>query len=225
MRDEDREEWFKVKRIFLANCKETSCHYCNIPITQKNMSVDHKHPIAKGGGVFDLKNLALCCKPCNRFKSDYDYDYFVANRTKIIADFKQRQKEFFARKAENDKFKSLKKSKDLSACFSDEEFFVESENEISIKKYRSNKVSLVRIKDQSIEFNFAETFPSEKESLLKEKVKLIVSSYGNPIKAMKLYVDFDLTYVIFEAGFLVKVSLENGEETLISNKQLSQLTR
>ena len=130
MRDEDREEWFKVKRVFLANCKETTCHYCDILITQKNMSVDHKHPIAKGGGVFDLNNLALCCKPCNRFKTDYDYDYFVKNRVQIIEDYRQRQREFMARKQENNKFQSLKENKDLRACFSDEEFDVENENEV-----------------------------------------------------------------------------------------------
>lgn len=223
MRDEDREEWFKVKRVFLASCKDTHCHYCNVLITNKNLSVDHKHPIAKGGGVFDLTNLLLCCKVCNRFKSDYDYDYFVANRIQIIEDFKQKQREFEARKAEQAKFDSLLRNKDLAACFEKDE--LNYENEETIKKYRSLNVSLVRIKDQSIEFNFAETFPSEKEQELKDKVKMLLSSYGNPIKAMKLYVDFALTYVVFEAGFFVKVSLDNGQEELLTRKQAAQLTR
>ncbi len=221
MRNEDRQQWFKVKKQFLANCKETSCHYCGVKITDSNLSVDHKHPTSKGGDVFDLNNLALCCKFCNKLKTNYDYDFFVKNRENLIVELKLKREAFVARKKQLQQYHDLLKDKQIEKLFDGKE--LSFDEEVTIKKYRSTKVSLIRIKPNYIEFNFAETFPSEKEELLKEKFYFLLESYGNPVKAMKIYIDFDMTYIVFDMGFYVKISLETGVEEVISGKQAAQI--
>jgi hypothetical protein len=225
VKDSDRPKWFKVKDQFLKQCRETTCHYCQVLITDKNRSVDHMTPIAKGGSVFDLNNLALSCKRCNRFKSDYDYNYFVKNREEIITKYYQKIKEQQDRIAENEKFLAINRSKDLKACFLPDVF--EPEFEDSLKKFRSDKVSLVRLTPNSLEFNFGETFPDEKEELLKSEVKTLIDIYGKPVKAIKAYVNFEVTEVVFEVNtkFKVLVKLDTKEEKLLSKKEAAQWIR
>lgn len=219
MRDEDRNQWFKVKKVFLQNCKDTHCHYCQVLITDLNRSVDHKHPIAKGGGVFDLNNLLLSCKRCNRFKSDYDYDYFVKHREEIVANFYKKIAALKERKAVAEKFHSINRSKDLEVCFTDD--FFEPEEEEVIRKFRSTKVSLVRVTPTSLEFNFAETFPVEKEEELQDKIREMLLVYGTPVKAIKMYINFELTHVLVEVNnkFKVLVDLADNTEKLLSKKE------
>lgn len=33
-------------------------------------TVDHVHPISKGGAVFDVKNVVPCCSKCNQKKGN-----------------------------------------------------------------------------------------------------------------------------------------------------------
>lgn len=188
MRNEDRQQWFKVKDVFLQNCKDTTCHYCGVPITDKNRSVDHKHPIAKGGGVFDLNNLALCCKRCNRFKSDYDYSYFVENRKQIIEDYYQRIQDKMARREEGEKFASIKKSKNLQDWFTSEVY--DPEEEIEIKKFRHQFLSLITVGSKTLTFNFSESLPEGQEEIIKEKVYNFLENFGTPVKVIGCYVDF-----------------------------------
>ena len=48
------------------------CHYCDSgPLDPEIAEIDHRVPISKGGSD-DIENLALACRPCNRWKSDYD---------------------------------------------------------------------------------------------------------------------------------------------------------
>lgn len=216
MRNEDRQQWFKVKAVFLQNCKDTSCHYCNVPITNKNTSVDHKHPIGKGGDVFDLNNLALCCLKCNRLKSDYDYEYFKANREQILKDLFQRISEKQSRQAEQEKWLTINGSKNLKDWFLDIPFNPEQENEL--KRFRSQTVSLVRIYPNLLEFNFSENLPDETCELIKERVGAVLQKFGTPVKAMMNYVDSAGRYILFENKVLL--NMETMTEKLLTKKEL-----
>ncbi len=45
----------------------TTCHYCSEKLTEKNLSIDHKLPVSRGGDT-NLENIAFCCKKCNSEK-------------------------------------------------------------------------------------------------------------------------------------------------------------
>jgi 5-methylcytosine-specific restriction endonuclease McrA len=44
-----------------------TCYYCAKELTQENISLDHKKPLARGGSS-KIANLVLCCKDCNMTK-------------------------------------------------------------------------------------------------------------------------------------------------------------
>lgn len=217
MRNEDRAQWFKVKDVFLRKCKDTTCHYCGILITNKNLSVDHMKPIAKGGGVFDLNNLALCCKKCNRLKSDYDYDYFKANREQILKDLFKRIKAKESRREEQEKWLTINGSQDLKDWFMDVEYVPEEENEI--KRFRHNFLSLIRVTPTLLEFNFAENLADETCDLIKERVGEALKKLGTPVKVMKNYVDNKGQYILFENRVLL--NLETFEQKVLNKKEMS----
>lgn len=217
MRNEDRPHWFKVKAIFLQNCKDTVCHYCGVLITKQNMSVDHKHPIAKGGGVFDLNNLALCCKKCNRLKSDYDYEYFKNNREEILKNLMNRIKEKNSRREELEKWITINGSKNLSDWFIDVEFNPMDENEI--KMFRKEHLSLVRFSPTLLEFNFSEKLPDEMCEVIKEKVGEVLKKLGTPVKAMKNYVDSSGKYILFENNVLL--NMDNFSQKVLNKQELN----
>jgi hypothetical protein len=221
VRNEDRAQWFKVKDVFLQNCKDTSCHYCGVTITNKNRSVDHKHPIAKGGGVFDLNNLALCCKKCNRLKSDYDYDFFKSNREQILQDLFKRINAKQSRRAEQEKWLTINGSQDLRDWFMDVPFMPEEENEI--QRFRSQFVSLVRLSPTQIEFNFSEALSEETCELIKERVWAVLTKIGTPVKVMKNYVDVTGRYLLFENRVLM--DMVTFEEKVMNKKDMGLFNR
>lgn len=216
MRNEDRPKWFKVKAVFLRQCKDTACHYCGVLITKENESVDHKHPIAKGGGVFDLNNLALCCKKCNRLKSDMDYDYFKQNRKQILQDLFKRIKEKQGRREELERLLTINASRDLKDWFVDSPFFPNSELEIS--KFRTPHKSLVRFSPNSIEFNFNANVSDEQKELIKERVWGVLQKFGTPVKAMKNYVDDKGQYIHFENRVIL--NMETFTQKIATKKDL-----
>jgi 5-methylcytosine-specific restriction endonuclease McrA len=90
-RNDPDNPWFEVEakinfsRSFLTRWKEKhgtiKCTYCpktDLVIEYEGMSVpkgvlatiDHVHPISRGGGVFDLKNVVPCCSSCNQKKGN-----------------------------------------------------------------------------------------------------------------------------------------------------------
>jgi 5-methylcytosine-specific restriction endonuclease McrA len=44
-----------------------ACPDCGGPLTTANFSLDHRHPVCRGGG-HALANLAVTCAACNRAK-------------------------------------------------------------------------------------------------------------------------------------------------------------
>ena len=65
---------YEKKTIYAkANGK---CAICGKPIKFKEMTVDHKIPLSKGG-TNDLSNLQLAHLMCNRAKSDLMNDEFM----------------------------------------------------------------------------------------------------------------------------------------------------
>lgn len=221
MRNEDRDAWFKVKDVFLQNCKDTDCHYCGVTITNKNRSVDHKHPIAKGGGIFDLNNLALCCLKCNRLKSDYDYNYFKTNREQILQDLHKRINAKNSRRAEQEKWLTINGSQDLKDWFMDIPFNPDEENEM--KLYRNPMVSLVRFSPNQVEFNFSETLPDASCELIKERVWEVLKKFGTPVKAMKNYVDISGQYMLFENRVLL--NMDTFTQKVLTKKEIGLFTR
>jgi 5-methylcytosine-specific restriction endonuclease McrA len=50
----------------------TKCVYCSKEITGKNKTVDHMIPLSRGG-LNSMRNLAVCCAYCNRYKFNKSY--------------------------------------------------------------------------------------------------------------------------------------------------------
>ena len=79
-----RMERIEFSRNFLTNKQKLGplkCTYCpktNLVIELDGMSVpqniiatiDHIQPISKGGGIFDVNNICVCCGSCNGKKAD-----------------------------------------------------------------------------------------------------------------------------------------------------------
>ncbi|TPG50165.1 HNH endonuclease [Rhodanobacter glycinis] len=53
------------------------CHYCGTRLTDSDITLDHLHPKAKGGGN-GISNMLPACRACNRMKGDMDYRDFIA---------------------------------------------------------------------------------------------------------------------------------------------------
>ena len=51
------------------------CLYCNERVTHANVSLDHRVPVARGGG-HEMSNLAFICQPCNKAKGDMTEEEF-----------------------------------------------------------------------------------------------------------------------------------------------------
>lgn len=53
------------------------CVYCGTCLDLENATLDHVHPLAKGG-AHNPGNLVLACSRCNRLKSDMlPYEFFA----------------------------------------------------------------------------------------------------------------------------------------------------
>jgi hypothetical protein len=70
-----------VAKIFITTDK---CIYCKRQFTiENNKNIDHINPLNLGG-IHELKNIAICCKECNRSKNRQSlYDWL--NLCKLIA--------------------------------------------------------------------------------------------------------------------------------------------
>jgi len=56
------------------------CHYCNKPLIEQQMTLDHKHPFALGGDD-SLENLVIACLRCNREKGNQRYEDYQRFRS------------------------------------------------------------------------------------------------------------------------------------------------
>jgi 5-methylcytosine-specific restriction endonuclease McrA len=52
-----------------------TCHYCKQPIKKGDLTIDHAEPSVLGG-VGDLQNLLIACKPCNARKGRLPIECF-----------------------------------------------------------------------------------------------------------------------------------------------------
>ena len=57
----------QLKEYWLKRGKH--CFYCNVKLTEENITVDHEIPRSKGGSE-DSENLVPCCISCNRKKGN-----------------------------------------------------------------------------------------------------------------------------------------------------------
>jgi len=77
----DLEYTYITKRVDYAKIVEKklkgNCEYCGVKLTRKNLSVDHKIPLSRGGNTSE-ENLAYCCDKCNNAKGEMDYEEYVA---------------------------------------------------------------------------------------------------------------------------------------------------
>lgn len=65
----------KIKKMVEA-ALETTCTFCNIPLTLDILGVDHREAVSKGGKT-DYKNLNFkVCKTCNRIKGNFSEFFF-----------------------------------------------------------------------------------------------------------------------------------------------------
>lgn len=55
------------------------CAYCGVALTLKTMTLDHMHPVARGGPP-DLDNIVAACAACNTQKSAQPVEQFCAPR-------------------------------------------------------------------------------------------------------------------------------------------------
>jgi len=57
-----------MRRVALRDCGQR-CVYCASPLDVLNATLDHVHPLARGG-THDPANVVAACGPCNRLKGD-----------------------------------------------------------------------------------------------------------------------------------------------------------
>jgi len=72
--------WAHRKALQLIALYGDVCAYCSVPLTDRNRTVDHVQPRARGGRNH-LANLALSCSRCNHLKKDRclaDWKIFLA---------------------------------------------------------------------------------------------------------------------------------------------------
>lgn len=87
------------------------CHQPNLKIEFDGMkipnnikaTIDHIEPISTGGGVFDVKNIAVACGKCNTLKSNMPVTDFLMK----FAVYLGKKREFFANKLSKQKSKEL----------------------------------------------------------------------------------------------------------------------
>lgn len=58
---------FSKSSVFVRD--NYQCQYCNKELNSKSATVDHVHPVSKGGKNTFL-NTVTSCKPCNNWKDD-----------------------------------------------------------------------------------------------------------------------------------------------------------
>lgn len=56
--------------------ERTTCPYCAVKLTRKNVVMDHIIPLAKGG-AHSAANIVACCRPCNTKKQAKEFVVWV----------------------------------------------------------------------------------------------------------------------------------------------------
>ena len=74
-----------AKRDTLKDCGR-QCVYCSTPLTKRAATLDHVHPLARGG-TNDQRNLVACCHACNQDKSDRTHEEFFDRHPEAAAHF------------------------------------------------------------------------------------------------------------------------------------------
>ena len=65
-----------LKRSALRDC-ERRCVYCAATLGLESATLDHVHPVSRGGDN-DAGNLVVACGPCNRMKGDMlPFEFFA----------------------------------------------------------------------------------------------------------------------------------------------------
>jgi 5-methylcytosine-specific restriction endonuclease McrA len=57
-----------MRNVALRDCGQR-CVYCASPLESHTATLDHVHPLARGG-AHDPQNVVVACGPCNRLKGD-----------------------------------------------------------------------------------------------------------------------------------------------------------
>lgn len=87
--EQERAEWNAFRLQFLRASSMT-CEYCQkAGLTEELVpgqgfpmlaTLDHVHPVSKGGAVYDPANLKVACFPCNKSKADLTLDEWLSRR-------------------------------------------------------------------------------------------------------------------------------------------------
>lgn len=59
------------------------CAICGNPVAFKDMTVDHKTPLSKGG-TNAMDNLQLACHSCNLMKTDFSVEEFTEKLSQVL---------------------------------------------------------------------------------------------------------------------------------------------
>jgi 5-methylcytosine-specific restriction endonuclease McrA len=81
----DREHKRKLKRATMRDCGRR-CVYCGHRLDPMEATLDHVHPVARGG-AHTPGNLVSACAPCNRLKGDMLPHEFFAKYPHAGANF------------------------------------------------------------------------------------------------------------------------------------------
>ncbi|MCL1997867.1 MAG: HNH endonuclease [Turicibacter sp.] len=73
--DYKRRKLSKKERKQIHGSLGGHCAYCGCDLTIKDMQVDHKQPLRKGGSD-TIENMLPACRPCNHRKSTLDIEQF-----------------------------------------------------------------------------------------------------------------------------------------------------
>ncbi len=74
-------------RESLFKQQNEKCYFCKNQLSLEAMEIDHLTPISRGGGN-DYKNLAACCLPCNRAKTNRTEEEFIEWRKKRLINYR-----------------------------------------------------------------------------------------------------------------------------------------
>jgi len=75
----------RLKRATLRDCSRR-CVYCGMALSPETATLDHVHPVARGGSHLP-GNLVVACAPCNRLKGDMLPNEFFARNPSAGANF------------------------------------------------------------------------------------------------------------------------------------------
>ncbi|CAJ1611451.1 HNH endonuclease [Clostridium perfringens] len=72
-----------AERNIMREVRESQniCCYCGKELVPEERTVDHIHPINRGGETV-LENLAVCCQRCNFEKQDMTLQEYIAYKSK-----------------------------------------------------------------------------------------------------------------------------------------------